>query len=146
MPHYRIRSGKILKHFPFIGHDISNNEELINKMTKITDREKMDILKIYTEYIKKRRKIMTNKTNKTTTWTPNENAKDFLNVLKNYANGATLRDIEIDTGKVFKTGLVNTLVSKGLVIATDTEVKVDLVYRDTVIGTITKNWKTYKLA
>ena len=55
MPHYRIRSGKILKHFPFISHDISNNEELINKMTKITDREKMDILKIYPEYIKKRR-------------------------------------------------------------------------------------------
>ena len=35
MTHARIRSGKLLNHFPYISHDvISNNEETINKINK----------------------------------------------------------------------------------------------------------------
>lgn len=80
------------------------------------------------------------------TWTPNETQTNFIKTLGNYPNGATLRDIEINTGKTYKTGAINVLVSKGLVIAEDSEVAVNLVYRDTVIGTVKKNWKIYKLA
>lgn len=78
-------------------------------------------------------------------WTPNETQTAFLKVLANYPNGATLRDIEIDTGLTFKTGAINTLTARGLVETTDTEVEVNLVYRDTVIGTVRKTWKTYRL-
>lgn len=80
------------------------------------------------------------------TWTPNETQKAFLEVLGTYENGATLKDIELDTGVAYKTGAINVLVSKGLVITEDSEVKVNLVYRDTVIGAVTKSWKVYKLA
>lgn len=78
-------------------------------------------------------------------WQPNETQIAFLKVLENYPNGATLRDIEIDTGVAYKTGAINTLTSKGLVEALDTEVMVNLVYRDTVIGQVKKTWKTYRL-
>lgn len=78
-------------------------------------------------------------------WQPNETQVAFLKVLENYPNGATLRDIEIDTGIAYKTGAINTLTSKGLVEALDTEVMVNLVYRDTVIGQVKKTWKTYRL-
>ena len=80
-----------------------------------------------------------------TTWTPNETQKDFLKVLENYPDGITLKDIELDTGKVFKTGAVNTLISKGLVEVADGEYQVSLVYRDVVIGSVKKSWKIYKL-
>lgn len=78
-----------------------------------------------------------------TTWTPNEKQREFLEILKNYTEGATLKDIELDTGKVFKTGTVNALVSKGVIKTTDKEVLVDLTYRGVVIGTVKKVWKVY---
>lgn len=78
-------------------------------------------------------------------WQPNETQTQFINILKEYPAGATLKDIALDKGVNFKTGSVNTLVSKGLVEVSDSEVKVNLVYRDQVIGTVTKNWKVYKL-
>lgn len=80
------------------------------------------------------------------TWTPNETQKDFMETLKRYPDGATLKDIELDTGKVFKTGAINTLVSRGLVVALDGEFAVSKVYRDRVIGSIKMSWKIYKLA
>jgi len=79
------------------------------------------------------------------TWTANDNQKAFLEVLENYPNGVSLKDIELDTGKVFKTGCINTLVKKGLVETADGEFKVDIVYRGVVISQITKTWKIYKL-
>lgn len=79
-------------------------------------------------------------------WEPNETQKDFMETLKNYPDGATLKDIELDTGKVFKTGAINTLTSKGLVVAADGEFQVNLVYRNAVIGSVKKTWKIYKLA
>lgn len=79
------------------------------------------------------------------TWTMNETQKAFIEILKGYENGATLKDIELDTGKVFKTGSINTLVSKGLVSVSDNEVEVEVHYRGAVIGKLTKSWKVYKL-
>lgn len=80
-------------------------------------------------------------------WEPNETQKDFMETLKNYPDGATLKDIELDTGKVFKTGAINVLASpdRNLVEAVDGEYKVDLVYRGAIIGSVKKNWKVYKL-
>lgn len=79
------------------------------------------------------------------TWTMNDTQKAFLDTLKGYPNGATLKDIELDTGKIFKTGAVNPLITKGYITATEGTTVVNLVYRDTVIGTVTKSWKIYKL-
>ena len=44
MPQYRITSGKILKHFPFITHDLSSS-----------DRDKRDVLRLNPNYIKKKK-------------------------------------------------------------------------------------------
>ena len=55
-------------------------------------------------------------TTKTTKWTPNEKQKDFLEILSNYSEPVTLAQIESDTGK-------NTLVSRNLVITSDTEIE-----------------------
>ena len=79
------------------------------------------------------------------TWTPNE-TQNHLEGLGELPRRSTLKDIELDTGVAYKTGAINILVSKGLVVAEDSAVKVNLVYRDTVIGAVTKNWKVYKLA
>ena len=53
LTHARVRSGKILSHFPFISHDIisSNNEEVVNNI----NREKKQILKLSPDYIKKKK-------------------------------------------------------------------------------------------
>lgn len=52
MTHARIRSGKLLNHFPYISHDvISNNEETVNKINK----EKKEILKLSADYIKQKK-------------------------------------------------------------------------------------------
>ena len=82
---------------------------------------------------------------KVKTWEPNETQKEFIKVLGEYPDGATLRDIEIDKGLTFKTGAINVLVSKELVEAADGEFQVELVYRNTVIGSVKKTWKIYKL-
>lgn len=78
-------------------------------------------------------------------WEMNAVQKDFVAVLKGYENGATLKDIELDTGKAFKTGSVNTLIAKGIVEAVDSEVMVSIVYRGVEIGQVKKAWKIYKL-
>ena len=78
-------------------------------------------------------------------WQPNETQKEFLKVLENYPDGTTLKDIELDTGKVFKTGSINTLIGKGMIEVADGEYQVNLVYRDVVIGSVKKSWKVYKL-
>lgn len=79
------------------------------------------------------------------TWQPNETQNDFMKVLEQYPDGASLKDIELDTGKVFKTGSINVLIGKGLVSVADGEFAVNLVYRDKVIGQVKKPWKIYRL-
>jgi hypothetical protein len=82
-------------------------------------------------------------------WTPNDTQKEFIEILKNHPDGITMKDIELQYGKKFATGSVNILLDtengKGYVDGQDIDVKVDLVYKDTVIGTTTKHWKLYKL-
>ena len=79
------------------------------------------------------------------TWQPNETQNEFMKVLENYPDGASLKDIELDTGKAFKTGSINVLIGKGLVSVADGEFTVDLVYRNKVIGQVKKPWKIYRL-
>lgn len=77
-------------------------------------------------------------------WSPNATQKDFLETLENYPDGTTLKDIEIDTGKVFKSGALNVLTSKGLVETTDGTRESDIVYRGVVIGKKHDTIKIYK--
>lgn len=80
-------------------------------------------------------------------WSPNEKQKDFLKELEKHPDGTTLKDIEIETGKVFATGTINTLVSHGLVNTIDADGLVaDIVYKGQVIGQKKLAWKIYKLA
>lgn len=81
----------------------------------------------------------------TNTWKPNEKQQQFLEILKEYPDGITLRDLEIEKHLTFKTGVVNALVSKGLVETADGDYQINLVYRDTIIGSVKKVWKIYKL-
>ena len=54
----KIRSGKILSHFPFISKDVTpaNMEEMKSKIFENSDREKKDILNLLPEYITKKKK------------------------------------------------------------------------------------------
>lgn len=79
-------------------------------------------------------------------WAPNETQKAFLKTLENYPDGATLKDIELDTGVAFKSGAINVLKTKGLVETSDGERVSDKVYRGVVIGQITEPVKIYRLA
>jgi hypothetical protein len=89
--------------------------------------------------------------NKTTTnskeWQPNAKQKEFLESLKDYPDGVTLKDLEIEKGKKFATGTINTLVSHGLVETVDSDgLSADIVYKGVVIGSKKLDWKIYKLA
>lgn len=86
---------------------------------------------------------------KTTTikeWSPNEKQKAFMEILKEYPDGATLKDIEIDKGVAFATGCINTLVSRGLVNVNDSVRVSDKVYRGVVIAQVKDPVKKYYLA
>lgn len=86
---------------------------------------------------------------KTTTikeWNPNEKQKAFMEILKEYPDGATLKDIEIDKGVAFATGCINTLVSRGLVNVNDSVRVSDKVYRGVVIAQVKDPVKKYYLA
>lgn len=55
-------------------------------------------------------------------WAPNEVQKEFMEVLANLGHPATLAEVNAVSGKEFKSGSVNTLVTKGLVETEDVEV------------------------
>ena len=79
------------------------------------------------------------------TWKMNETQKAFMEVLGQYADGVTMFELKL-AGHDFKTGSVNTLVTKGLV-ATDgeREFACEVVYNGQVVGKTTKTGKVYKL-
>ena len=79
------------------------------------------------------------------TWTMNETQKAFMGVLANYPDGVTMFELKL-AGHDFKTGSINTLITKGLV-ATDGEkdFACDIVYDGKVVGKTTKTGKVYKL-
>lgn len=63
----------------------------------------------------------------TKTWEMNATQKDFMETLKEFGRPVTLMEIEAVTGKTFKTGTINTLVTKQLVKTAD----VDVTYTET---------------
>lgn len=79
------------------------------------------------------------------TWSMNNTQRDFVAVLKNYDNGVTLFELKL-AGKEFKSGSVNTLISKGIVeITGEREFVCDIVFNGVVVGKATKTGKVYKL-
>ena len=79
------------------------------------------------------------------TWSMNDTQRQFVEVLKSYDNGVTLFELKL-AGKDFKSGSVNTLISKGIVeIAGEREFVCDIVFNGVVVGKATKTGKVYKL-
>lgn len=79
------------------------------------------------------------------TWTPNETQKAFMNVVGAHENGVTIFELKL-AGYDFKTGSINTLVTKGLVaIDGEREFVCDIVYNGAVVGKTVKVGKIYKL-
>ena len=78
-------------------------------------------------------------------WTMNETQKAFVGVLANYPAGVTMFELKL-AGHDFKTGAVNTLITKGLVVTDgEREFACDVVYNGVVVGKLTKTGKEYKL-
>ena len=48
------------------------------------------------------------------TWKMNDTQKQFVETLESYENGATLFELKL-AGREFKSGSINTLISKGIV-------------------------------
>ncbi len=79
------------------------------------------------------------------TWTMNDTQKDFVAVLKDNVDGITLFELKL-AGKVFKTGSINTLITKGIVeIVGEKQFECDIVFNGVVVGKQTKTGKIYKL-
>lgn len=79
------------------------------------------------------------------TWEMNAVQKDFVAVLKDYENGITLFELKL-AGKEFKTGSINTLITKGIVeITGEREFACEVVYNGQVVGKATKTGKVYRL-
>lgn len=79
------------------------------------------------------------------TWKMNDTQKAFMDVLANYADGVTMFELKL-AGYDFKTGSVNVLVTKGLVVTDgDRDFTCDVVYNGVVVGKVTKTGKVYKL-
>lgn len=78
-------------------------------------------------------------------WTMNETQKAFVGVLADYPNGVTMFELKL-AGHDFKTGSINTLITKGLVVTEgEREFACDVVYNGVVVGKVTKSGKVYKL-
>ena len=78
-------------------------------------------------------------------WTMNETQKAFMEVLAQYAEGVTMFELKL-AGHDFKTGSINTLITKGLVVTDgEREFACDVVYNGAVVGKVTKTGKVYKL-
>lgn len=79
------------------------------------------------------------------TWKMNDTQKQFVETLESYENGATLFELKL-AGKEFKSGSINTLISKGVVeIDGEREFNCDIVFNGVTVGKITKTGKVYKL-
>ena len=80
-----------------------------------------------------------------TNWKMNETQTAFVEVLKNYADGVTMFELKL-AGYNFKTGSINTLITKGIVVTDgEREFACDVVYNGQVVGKVTKTGKVYKL-
>ena len=80
-----------------------------------------------------------------TNWKMNETKKAFVGVLANYPDGVTMFELKL-AGHDFKTGSINTLITKGYVVTDgEKELACDVVYNGVVVGKVTKSGKVYKL-
>lgn len=78
-------------------------------------------------------------------WSMNDTQKKFVEILKEREDGVTLFELKLE-GIAFSTGSINTLITKGIVEATDTRVYAcDIVYNGVVVGKSTRKGKVYKL-
>ena len=79
------------------------------------------------------------------TWKMTETQKAFVGVLANYPDGVTMFDLKL-AGQDFKTGSINTLITKGYVVTDgEKDFACDVVYNGVVVGKVTKSGKVYKL-
>ena len=71
-----------------------------------------------------------------TNWTANETQTRFMQILGENPDGMTLREIKSKYGIEFKTGSINTLLSKGKVRKADgtRDFTADIVYNGEIIG------------
>ena len=81
-------------------------------------------------------------------WSPNETQVKFLGVLKNADGPMTLADVSEVVGQEIKSGSINTLISKGMVVTSDVEIECLIVRKDNgkVVGSTKKTVKAYALA
>ena len=80
------------------------------------------------------------------TWEINETQKAFLNALKENGGKATLFELNYFKGYAFKSGAINTLISKGLVLADEkVEYACDVVYNGVKVGSVKKTATVYEL-
>lgn len=79
------------------------------------------------------------------TWTMNENQKAFVEELNARGGEATLFEMKLE-GKVFKTGTINALITKGVVeITGEREYACEVVYNGVAVGKVTKTAKVYRV-
>jgi hypothetical protein len=79
------------------------------------------------------------------TWKMNDTQKRFMDVLGQYPDGVTMFELKL-AGYDFKTGSINTLITKGYVATDgDKDFTCDVVYNGVVVGKVTKSGKVYKL-
>ena len=77
-------------------------------------------------------------------WSMNETQKRFVEILKE-KGAITLFELKLE-GIKFATGSINTLISKGIVVAdSERQFDCDIVYNGKVVGNITKKGKVYRL-
>lgn len=79
-------------------------------------------------------------------WTPNENQRTFLEVLKGYEAPVTLMEISVDKGIRFASGVVTPLVKRGLVVSSDVELVYDVVFKGVKVSEKRSAVKAYQLA
>ena len=81
-------------------------------------------------------------------WQPNEKQKLFMDTLRGSDGPLTLAEVSEIVGQEIKSGSINTLIAKGLVITSDTEYECLIVRKDNgkVVGSTKKSVKAYALA
>lgn len=82
----------------------------------------------------------------TKNWEMNETQKEFVELVKANPEGVTLFELKLE-GKVYKTGTLNALLNKGILVNAGEKVfECDVMYNSTKVGTVKKTAAIYKLA
>lgn len=82
----------------------------------------------------------------TKVWEMNDTQKEFVELVKANTEGVTLFELKL-AGKTFKTGALNTLITKGVLVNAGEKVfECDVMYNGVKVGTVKKTAAIYKLA